>query len=70
MEKAKPEEVFCQKSTINEIFDNFIEFKDKSDEIETLLCSDSGKGFISDVYNSFEFGQFKNIVCMANRNQI
>lgn len=47
---------------MNEVFDNSVELKNKSDEIERLLCSDSGKEFITDVYESFEFDKFKTIV--------
>ncbi|XP_014474957.1 PREDICTED: ATP-binding cassette sub-family A member 13 isoform X2 [Dinoponera quadriceps] len=62
LRKAKPDEVFCQKNVTNEIFDNFIEFKDRSDKIVELLCSDSGKEYITDVYNSFEFDKFQTIL--------
>jgi len=47
---------------MNEIFDNYAEFKDKSYEINELLCSDDGKRFIKDIYNSFEFDKFGRIV--------
>ncbi|XP_072756384.1 uncharacterized protein Ldd isoform X2 [Anoplolepis gracilipes] len=62
IKKTQPQEVFCRKDTMDEIFDNYIEFKDKSDEIGELFCSDDGKKLISDVYNSFEFDKFGNIV--------
>lgn len=47
---------------MNKIFDNYIEFKDKSNEINELFCSDDGKRFIVDVYDSFKFEQFGKIV--------
>ncbi|XP_032690190.1 uncharacterized protein LOC116853290 isoform X2 [Odontomachus brunneus] len=59
---AKAKEIFCQRKVINEVFDNSVELKNKSDEIEKLLCSNSGKEFITDVYESFEFDKFKTIV--------
>jgi hypothetical protein len=60
--RNNPEELLCEKYTMNEIFDNYAEFKDKSHEINELLCSDDGKRFIRDVYNSFEFDKFGRIV--------
>lgn len=62
LKKAKPQEVFCRKETMNEVFDNYIEFEDKSNEIDELFCSDDGKNLITDVYDSFEFDKFSNIV--------
>ncbi|XP_029170086.1 LOW QUALITY PROTEIN: uncharacterized protein LOC114939826 [Nylanderia fulva] len=62
LKKAKFEEAFCRKETMNEIFDNYIEFEDKSNEIDELFCSDDGKKLITDVYNSFEFHKFATIV--------
>ncbi|RLU15876.1 hypothetical protein DMN91_011632 [Ooceraea biroi] len=62
LRKKSPEELFCEKDTMNEIFDNFVEFKDKSDEINELFCSHDGKRFINDVYNSFEFDKFGTII--------
>lgn len=49
---------------MNEVFDNYIEFEDKSNEIDELFCSDDGKNLITDVYDSFEFDKFSNIVCI------
>ncbi|XP_067204074.1 uncharacterized protein ldd isoform X2 [Linepithema humile] len=59
---TKIDEAICKKDTMDKIFDNYIEFRDKSSEINELFCSDDGKRFIVDVYNSFEFEQFGKIV--------
>jgi len=60
--RDNPEELLCDKYTMNEIFDNYVEFKDQSHEIYELICSDDGKKFINDVYDSFEFDKFRKIV--------
>ncbi|XP_019697173.1 ATP-binding cassette sub-family A member 13 isoform X1 [Harpegnathos saltator] len=62
LREARPGEVLCRRNVTNEIFDNFVEFKDKSDEIERLLCSDSGKELIADVYDSFDLDKFERIM--------
>lgn len=51
---------------MNEIFDNYVEFKDKSEMINELFCSNEGKEFIDDIYNSFEFNKFGRIVRTNN----
>jgi len=63
LEKKKPDEVFCQEDTMREIFENYVEFRDKSNEINELLCDDDGKKFITDIYDSFELEKFRKIVC-------
>ncbi|XP_020291877.1 uncharacterized protein LOC109858741 isoform X2 [Pseudomyrmex gracilis] len=60
--KTHPEEVLCRTDTMNEMFNNYIEFKDKAGEINELFCSDDGKRFIKDIYDSFEFEKFGTIV--------
>lgn len=50
---------------MKEIFENYVEFQDKSNEINELFCGDDGKKLIADVYNSFEFDKFGNIVCIT-----
>ncbi|XP_050450054.1 uncharacterized protein LOC126850786 isoform X1 [Cataglyphis hispanica] len=62
LKKAEPQEVFCRKDTMNEIFDNYVDFEDKSNEIDELFCSNDGKKLVTDVYDSFEFDKFENIV--------
>ncbi|XP_024889665.1 ATP-binding cassette sub-family A member 13 isoform X1 [Temnothorax curvispinosus] len=62
VKKRKVEEVFCQEGTMKEIFENYVEFQDKSKEINELICGDDGKKFIADVYDSFEFEKFGKIV--------
>lgn len=62
--------MFCQWRIINEIFDNFVELKNTPDEIEKLFCSEAGKAFITDVYESFEFEKFEIIVRTICRNEI
>lgn len=47
---------------MNEMFNNYVEFKDKAGEINELFCSDDGKRFIKDIYDSFEFEKFGTIV--------
>lgn len=54
--------MFCREETMKEIFENYVEFQDKSNEINELFCGDDGKKLITDVYNSFEFEKFGNIV--------
>lgn len=48
---------------MNEIFENYVEFPDKSNEINELFCGDDGRKFITDVYDSFELEKFGTIVC-------
>lgn len=47
---------------MKEIFNNYVEFQDKSNEINELICSNDGKKFITDIYDSFEFDKFGKIV--------
>lgn len=63
LKKKKFDEVFCQKDTMREIFENYVEFQDKFDEINELICGDEGKKFVTDVYDSFELDKFKEVVC-------
>ncbi|KAL6258986.1 hypothetical protein P5V15_008908 [Pogonomyrmex californicus] len=62
LRKAEAKEVFCQENTTREIFENYTELSDKSNEINKLFCEDDGKQFITDIYNSFEFDKFGRIV--------
>lgn len=62
VKRTSPEEFFCQEETLNEIFDLFKDGKNESRHIEELLCSDTGKKFISDVYGSLELRNFESIV--------
>lgn len=62
LRKAKPEKVICQPTMMNQIFENFVEFQDKTNEIHDLLCNDAGKKFIADIYDSFQFDKFGKIV--------
>ncbi|KAL0111880.1 hypothetical protein PUN28_013230 [Cardiocondyla obscurior] len=62
IEKQNFEEVFCQEDTMKTIFDNYNEFRGKSNEINKLICSDDGKKFLADVYSSFELEKFGKIV--------
>jgi len=48
---------------MREIFENYVEFRDKSNEINELFCGDDGKKFITDIYDGFEFEKFGEIVC-------
>jgi len=50
---------------MKEIFENYIEFQDKSNEINELFCDNYGRKFIIDVYNSFEFEKYGTIVCIT-----
>lgn len=63
--RARAEDFFCQEETLNEIFENFKDAKDESGYIKELLCSDSGKKLIADVYGSFELKKFENIVSIS-----
>lgn len=62
LKDTKIDEAICRKDTMNKIFDNYVEFRDKTNEINELFCSDDGKRFIVDVYDSFDFPQFAKIV--------
>ena len=50
---------------MKEIFENYIEFQDKSNEINKLFCDSDGRKFIIDVYNSFELEKYEKIVCIT-----
>ncbi|XP_076548743.1 lipid droplet defective isoform X1 [Osmia lignaria lignaria] len=60
--RARAEDFFCQEETLNEIFENFKDTRDESGYIKELLCSDSGKKLIADVYEAFELKKFENIM--------
>lgn len=66
VKRTSPEEFFCRKETLNEIFDLFKDGKNESGYIEELLCSDTGKKFISDVYGSLELRNFESIVSILH----
>lgn len=66
VKRTSPEEFFCQEETLNEIFDLFKDGKNESGYIEELLCSDTGKKFISDVYGSLELRNFESIVSIVH----
>lgn len=51
---------------MNEIFDFFRAEKNESRYIQQMLRSDDGKGFISDVYESFELKNFESIVSVVS----
>ncbi|OAD61200.1 ATP-binding cassette sub-family A member 13 [Eufriesea mexicana] len=57
-----PGDYFCRDETMNEIFDFFRAEKNESRYIEEVLCSDDGRKFISDVYDSFELKNFESLV--------
>lgn len=50
---------------MKEIFFNYIEFQDKSSEINELFCDSEGRKFITDIYSSFEFEKYGKIVCIT-----
>ena len=56
------EEAFCEDDNFNKIFNEIKERKDQLSNSKDLLCSESGKKLISDVYNIFELGNFSRIV--------
>ncbi|KAG5315958.1 ABCAD protein, partial [Acromyrmex insinuator] len=62
LRKRKPDEMFCEEDTMKKIFENYIEFQDKSNKINELFCDSDGRKFIIDIYNSFEFEKFGTIV--------
>ncbi|XP_033187616.2 lipid droplet defective isoform X1 [Bombus vancouverensis nearcticus] len=62
VERTSPDDFFCQEGTLNEIFELFIDGKNEARHVKELLCSDAGKKFIWDVYESFEFRNFESIV--------
>ncbi|KAG7198455.1 hypothetical protein KM043_005838 [Ampulex compressa] len=58
-------DLFCQRYMFNQIFDNFRDLKEESVKVDDLLCSDTGKKFISDVYGIFDLDKFERIVNSA-----
>ncbi|XP_017788277.1 PREDICTED: uncharacterized protein LOC108570860 [Habropoda laboriosa] len=62
VERTRPEDFLCQEETLNEVFEHFKDGRNESRYINELLCSDPGKKFISDVYESFELSNFESIV--------
>ncbi|CAL7936973.1 unnamed protein product [Xylocopa violacea] len=62
VKRTRPEDYFCQEETLNEIFGHLKDGRGKAERVSELLCSDSGKRFISDVYESFELKNFETIV--------
>lgn len=69
VKRTSLEEFFCRKETLNEIFDLFKDGKNESGYIEELLCSDTGKKFISDVYGSLELRNFESIVSILHASR-
>ncbi|XP_076641439.1 lipid droplet defective [Halictus rubicundus] len=57
--EAKPEDYFCQKDTLNEVFDNF-EDSGQGAVASEILCSDKGKKFLSEVYGTMELQSFES----------
>ena len=58
---TSPEEFFCQENTLNEVF-GFPEDTHESKHVREVLCSDPGKRFVVDVYETLELGNFQQIV--------
>lgn len=59
----KFEEFICEKTILNEIFDNYRNLTIiQSKNIEEIICSDSGKKFISDIHANFHFEDYGKIV--------
>lgn len=67
VERTSPDDFFCQEGTLNEIFELFVDGKNEARHVRELLCSDAGKKFIWDVYESFEFRNFESIVSIVFR---
>ncbi|XP_043253492.1 retinal-specific phospholipid-transporting ATPase ABCA4 isoform X1 [Colletes gigas] len=59
--ESRPEVYFCRNDTLDEIFEHFKDTNYDSKQISDVLCSDSGKKFISDAYNCLELTNFENI---------
>ncbi|XP_076284763.1 lipid droplet defective isoform X2 [Lasioglossum baleicum] len=55
---AKPEDYFCRKDTLNEVFDDF-EDSGQGAIASEILCSDKGKKFLSEVYGTMELQKFE-----------
>ncbi|CAK9819447.1 ATP-binding cassette sub-family A member 13 [Anthophora plagiata] len=62
VERTRAEDFLCQEETLNEVFEHFKDGRNESRYINELLCTNPGKKFISDVYESFELGNFESIV--------
>lgn len=58
----KLEEFICENKILNEIFDNYRNLENQSKNIEDIICSDSGKKFISDIHANFHFEDYGKIV--------
>ncbi|XP_035722982.1 uncharacterized protein LOC118441973 isoform X2 [Vespa mandarinia] len=59
----KFEEFICERKILNEIFDNYQNLTIvQSKNIEDIICSDSGKKFISDIHANFHFEDYEKII--------
>ncbi|KZC04437.1 ATP-binding cassette sub-family A member 13 [Dufourea novaeangliae] len=60
VKKTNPEDYFCQNDTLDEMFEHFKDIGHESKYATEILCSDSGKKFISEMYGSMELNSFEN----------
>ncbi|XP_015191826.1 PREDICTED: uncharacterized protein LOC107074670 isoform X2 [Polistes dominula] len=58
----KMEEFLCEREIFHEIFDNDHHSETQLKNIEDIICSDSGKKFVADIYENFHFQQYGKIV--------
>ncbi|KAI4485555.1 hypothetical protein M0802_012731 [Mischocyttarus mexicanus] len=58
----KIEDYLCEKTMFKEIFDNDLHSETELKNIEEIICSDSGKKFVLDVYQNFHFQQYGKII--------
>ncbi|XP_023289550.1 uncharacterized protein LOC105698871 [Orussus abietinus] len=60
--KSGPGKLFCKKETLDEVFRNFTGLRGQEVVVKDLFCSDEGKLFVGEIYDSFEFNNFRKIV--------
>ncbi|XP_014612694.1 PREDICTED: uncharacterized protein LOC106791527 isoform X1 [Polistes canadensis] len=59
----KMEEFICEKNIFNEIFDNDLRHSENQlKNIEEIICSDTGKKFVADIYQNFHFQEYGKII--------
>lgn len=61
---TSPDEFFCREDTLNEVF-GFPEDTHESKHVREVLCSDPGRKFMVDVYETLELRNFQQIVSIG-----
>lgn len=55
-------EIFCNKPMFERIFNDSKNLGADSEEISMLLCSEEGKKFLTEIYDSFDLKNFEILV--------